>query len=121
MEYVASDGESICNDSRTRCARGKIKTYSTSTQKSGKKGRWEKVKPDQTSIIVEVEEKTKRIHESSSESGLGTDIVPFLLSVNHIRRIVREVNFNLVNIRIALKYTDKILKASDSCFRPKLQ
>lgn len=45
-----------------------------------------------------------KVQESTCERDLRTDIVPRLSSKHHIRRVVKEVKYILICVRLAFKY-----------------
>lgn len=52
----------------------------------------------------------KQTAEINKWKRLGVEIVTSLSIEHHIRRIVKEANYLLVNIKIAFKYKDRMLK-----------
>lgn len=61
------------------------------------------------------------VYESICESYLGFDTMPIPFSRNHIRKIIKEVNCMLVNIKIAFTSVDQQIfsKQVTAYIRPK--
>lgn len=64
-----------------------------------------------------------KLQESKCERDFGADILPCFLPGNHIRRVVDEVNYMLVTVKIAFRYKDKGLfrKIFTAYMGPKLE